>query len=73
MRDLENYYLTYSSKGRGHFELLAIDKTTQKRYTAVTTDTITIDEAFNSDFDSECWYHDSIEDARKCVLDIIFR
>ena len=71
-KNVEEYWLSYNPKGRGHFELVAIHKETQKKDTKFTTDTVTIDEAFNSEFDDECWYHDSIDDAKQCVLDKIF-
>ena len=68
----EEVFLSYLPKGRGHFEVRGVHKDTLEEKSFITTDTLLIDDALNSDFDEELSHYDTIDEARQCLVDSLF-
>ena len=51
--------INYLPKGRGHFEVKGVHKETLEERTFVTSDTLLIDDALNTDFDEETSYYEA--------------
>jgi len=69
MKTTENTFLTKQPSGHGHW-LVTAESGDHKGY-AVTSDSMLIDDAFNSDEDNLCYYA-SIDEARQVLIDKIF-
>lgn len=69
MKTVENTHLTLVRLGKGHFKVTA--ESGSETGSIVTSDSLLIDDAFNSDED-DCCYYDSPEEARQVLINNIF-
>jgi len=69
MKTPQNTHLSKEPLGYGHWRVTA--STFDEEKSIITSDSILIDEAFNSD-DEGCWYYESQDEARQELIDRIF-
>jgi len=69
MKTPQNTHLSKEPLGYGHWRVTA--STFDEEKSIITSDSILIDEAFNSD-DGDCWYYSSPQEAKQVLIDKIF-
>ena len=69
MKTIENTHLSKVKVGHGHWKITANCDGEIK--SIITSDSMLIDDAFNSDEGDTSWY-DSVEEARQACIDRIF-